>query len=90
MISCPKPKRIDLNRKDYQELRRQAWSRAGGLCENEDCGSPAPLEIGGEFVLWGCGHLAHIKSKGAGGDDTLDNVRWLCPKCHGKTRVKCV
>jgi len=27
-------------------------------------------------------HMAHIKSRGAGGADTLENVRTLCMHCH--------
>ena len=27
-------------------------------------------------------HMAHIKSRGAGGSDTLDNVRTKCGQCH--------
>lgn len=47
----------------------------------------------GRWIAWGedwsnpqgrpVGEMAHIKSRGAGGSDTLDNVRTLCPKCHG-------
>jgi hypothetical protein len=28
--------------------------------------------------------MAHIKSRGAGGSDTLENVRTLCHQCHTK------
>lgn len=31
---------------------------------------------------WDVGEMAHIKSRGAGGSDTLDNVRTLCQPCH--------
>lgn len=27
-------------------------------------------------------HMAHIKSRGASGEDTLENVRTLCGACH--------
>ena len=29
-------------------------------------------------------HMAHIISRGAGGSDSLDNVRTLCGSCHRK------
>lgn len=81
MISCPKPKTIRLKGAAYKELRRQAWERAGGLCEK--CGNPAPLyNSQGWFDIFECGHLCHIKSRGAGGGDTLCNVTWGCYSCH--------
>ena len=30
------------------------------------------------------GHLHHKKTRGAGGDDKLENVLWLCYLCHDK------
>jgi 5-methylcytosine-specific restriction endonuclease McrA len=33
-------------------------------------------------VTWESGHLAHIISRGAGGSDTMENTRVLCPDCH--------
>jgi 5-methylcytosine-specific restriction endonuclease McrA len=81
MTPNPKPKTIRLKGAAYKELRRQAWKRAGGFCER--CGRCASLyNPNGDFDLWICGHLSHIKSRGAGGSDTLGNVEWLCPKCH--------
>ena len=31
--------------------------------------------------------MAHIKARGAGGSDTLDNVRLLCRACHRREHV---
>ena len=73
MTPDPKKKRISLNQAGYQWLRRRACKRAMGHCE--ECFDWTPYNNG---------HLHHIKSRGAGGDDTLDNVLWLCYLCHDK------
>jgi hypothetical protein len=39
-------------------------------------------EACGEYIGDGSGHLAHIKSRGAGGKDHPDNYLHLCVKCH--------
>jgi hypothetical protein len=57
---------------DMTELRKQAYLRANGFCE--ECGIYTP---------WKSGELAHIKAKRRNGD-SLDNVRWLCPSDHRK------
>ena len=73
MASDPKPKRIKLNQKEYHELRRQKWLQARLHCEI--CHAWTSLETG---------HFHHIVSRGAGGDDTIENGLWLCAKCHDK------
>ena len=81
MTPNPKTKPIRLTGAAYKEFRREVWLRAGGLCER--CKEPAPrYNSNGEFDLHTCGHVSHIKSRGAGGQDILSNVRWYCWKCH--------
>jgi len=65
--------RIRLKGKPLADLRRQCFTRDGWACV--DCG------VG---VSWASGHMAHIKSRGAGGSDVLENVRTKCAGCHDK------
>jgi len=76
----PKTAPVRLKGKAYAEFRRQVYEDCLGKCA--ECGQYAPLGISGLFDLRLCGHVAHIKSHGSGGGDTIDNVRWLCAKCH--------
>jgi 5-methylcytosine-specific restriction endonuclease McrA len=81
MTPRPKPTTIRLTGKAYQKLRNQCFNDSNGTCWN--CGAFAPLlDHNGDFDLFACGHLSHIKSRGAGGGDTINNVRWSCPECH--------
>lgn len=76
-----KPKTLRLRGKAYREFREQVFARAKGHCEN--CGIYVPLRSPCEgYSIFECGHVAHIRSRGAGGGDELSNVRWLCFKCH--------
>jgi len=77
MTPCPKEKTIRLKGKAYSKLREEAYNRAGECCE--DCGRWLPLT--GDTVF-NIAHLSHIKSRGAGGSDTLDNVKIKCFECH--------
>ena len=87
----PKPKRIKLTGKAKTQLRKDLHDRAKGKCES--CNKHLPLYIfdhAGEpyFDEFRCGHVSHIKSRGAGGDDTMgengseNNVIWECFECH--------
>lgn len=67
----PKPKTVRLKGKAMEQLRWQVYRRANGFCET--CG---------KWVGFADGHLSHIKSRGAGGGDTLENTRWKCVECH--------
>lgn len=68
----PKPeKRIKLKGKEMEALRRECFKRDKYTCVQ--CEKP---------VSWASGHMAHIKSKGAGGSDILENVRTKCRECH--------
>lgn len=75
-----KPYRTKNSRED-KELRRQVFVRDKGFCQV--CGDFAPLyDYDGDFNVFTCGHKAHIKGRGAGGPDTLENLQWKCPRCH--------
>ena len=73
----PKKKPVRLKGKAYTEFRYKVFFRAGGICQ--DCKKWAGIKGPDVFSI---GHVAHIKSRGAGGGDTMDNVRWLCYQCH--------
>jgi hypothetical protein len=64
-------------------VRLAVYERAQGRCEvrkHPECSGDRILPWGGDlFVI---GHLAHIKSKGAGGEFTEENTVWSCWKCH--------
>ena len=76
----PKPKTIRLKGKAYTKFRLEVYEREEGLCQ--DCGVFVPALIDGRFDEFLCGHVAHIKSRGACGGDTHDNVKWKCFKHH--------
>lgn len=76
----PKNKPIRLKGKKYTEFRKDLADRAGEQCET--CGIPVPRLFNGYFHAYWCGHVSHIKSRGAGGSDTMDNVKWECFECH--------
>lgn len=64
------------------ELRFQCFLRDNFTCC--ECGEPVLIENVIEISNPRRAHMAHIKSRGAGGTDTLDNVRTLCGRCHGR------
>jgi hypothetical protein len=82
----PKPQRTKLNSKDYSELRKELFKRAKGRCENPKCPKGRPylplLDRDGQFDIFTCGHVSHIKSKGAGGDDSMENCLYECYTCN--------
>lgn len=81
-----KKKRTELKGKAYSNLRKALYDRAGGRCENPECknkGKPLPLfDSEGQFDIFSCGHVSHIKSKGAGGDDSMENCLYECFSCN--------
>lgn len=67
-----------MRREFSKQVRRDAFLRADGKCENPDCG--ARLSVG-KF------HYDHDIPDGLGGEPTLKNCVVLCMACHGeKTR----
>lgn len=77
MTPCPKKKRKTLTKKQESELRVKVWAEQGGRCY--DCGNWVDLK--GE-TIFNTAHLAHVKSKGAGGNDTEENRVIKCYRCH--------
>jgi len=67
----PKPARIKLSKAKLSELKRDKWLIQGRVCAG--CGLPVELKYS---------HLCHIRSRGAGGGDTLDNVKVKHWDCH--------
>ena len=70
--------KIRLSGQALEDLRRRVYRRDRGCCTWEGCGKPLPL-YGSIFTR---AHLAHIVSRGAGGSDTAENTRILCPSHH--------
>lgn len=72
---------IRLDAVDMSNLRKDAYSEARGFCQMK-------LVCSGGYVPWKDGHLAHVKSRGAGGSDALTDangkrqVLWSCAGCH--------
>jgi hypothetical protein len=71
--------KIRLNGYEMKELRQNAFARSQGRCENsvDDKRTRCPVKI-----YWMTFHLAHIVSRGRGGDDSLSNTLAACPGCH--------
>ena len=80
MIKTYKSGRIRLKGADLLLLRDACWKRDEGRCQ--ECGERvywnAPPEHPLKF------DMAHVKSRGSGGSDTLENVQTLCHQCHMK------
>ena len=79
MQSFPKNRVVRLIGKALHELRRLCWERDKGICQV--CGYPTywTPRFAGDPQAY---DMAHIKSRGAGGSDTLDNVKTLCHNDH--------
>ena len=72
MTPDQKHKAIRLNAAQLSQLKRELYfNRAHGRCEA--CRNPVQL---------GRCHLAHKKSRGAGGDDSKENCMIKCIRCH--------
>src|ERR1700746_2334135 len=74
-----------MRREFAKRVKRDAFVRANGCCENATCG--AKLQRG-RF------HYDHIIPDGLGGEPTLQNCAVLCIACHkdktGKTDVPAI
>lgn len=78
-----RPRRGEPSPKEKTVLRWQVYQRAEGRCElnlSKDC-VQGVLEWTGPDP-WSHGHLVHLRSRGAGGDWTVENCRWGCFQCH--------
>ena len=67
----PKHKRIKLSKTKWEKLVDELYKRERGICQR------CKQWIGREQA-----NPHHIISKGAGGDDSLDNLMLLCFYCH--------
>lgn len=70
--------RIRLSGAALEALRDRVYERDRGRCQWAGCGKLLP-KYGSVFTR---AHLAHIVSRGAGGSDTAENTRILCPPHH--------
>jgi len=69
-----------VTRAAVERRRRELFERAHGRCERENC--RRLLDIDAPFYLPNAMHWSHKKSKGAGGDDSMQNGEALCRNCH--------
>lgn len=77
----PKKKRIKKEPAEKREMRRKLSIDSNNRCVT--CDRYAPFEDkDGQFDLYKCGHLSHIKTVGSGGDDVEENVLYECFECH--------
>jgi 5-methylcytosine-specific restriction endonuclease McrA len=73
---------IRLTGNDYEKLREARWNRDKGRCVV--CHKLVTLDKG----FWHSMHLMHVKSKGSGGSDTLENTRTGCMECHSRSHTE--
>jgi 5-methylcytosine-specific restriction endonuclease McrA len=85
MIHTGKLGIVRLTGPDLAKLRRDCWERDKGLCQN--CGIPTlyNARFDGDPIAY---DMAHIRSRGAGGSDVLENTQALCHSCHMKKHAK--
>lgn len=76
---------VRLSGKELTELREQRWNLDKGICRL--CGWPTFFEprFDGDPLAY---DLAHIKSRGSGGGDTLENTMTAHHSCHMKLHAK--
>lgn len=79
MIKRYKSGRVRVTGADMAWLRFECWKRDGGRCQ--ECGKSTfwSERFAGDPEAY---HMAHIKSRGAGGSDELSNLRTLCASDH--------
>lgn len=53
------------------KIRHQLWLRSKGFCE-----------LGGEPVTEASGHMHEMVHRGKGGEISMQNSVFICPKCH--------
>ncbi len=69
---------VRLSGRELETLRLACLQRDTGRCR--ECGAKVSDQLPAWHPLKY--HMAHIKSRGAGGADELINVRCLCGDCH--------
>jgi len=81
----PKPGRIRLRGPALTALRKLCWARDRGVCQECGCLLFWEPRFPGDPRAY---DMAHIKSRGAGGSDVIDNVRALCHADHMREHNK--
>ena len=76
MVTRGKTGTVRVTGSDMEELRRACFDRDGGRCVV--CGVALLWERG----EWLSMHMAHVRGRGAGGSDVLENVVSKCPGHH--------
>ena len=69
----PKKKRIKLSKDAYVKLKTELWERQYRRCNR------CQKYLTPEYCQFN-----HIKTRGAGGDDSEENGEIICWKCHHK------
>jgi 5-methylcytosine-specific restriction endonuclease McrA len=82
MTPDPKKPPVLLKGKAKQDLRRECCEKALSRCTV--CGKYVPLSSYTGDPLFANGHIHHKKTRGAGGDDSLENCIWVCIGCHDR------
>lgn len=84
LMAFPKGGTVRLSGKELKDLRAACLKRDKSKCQ--ECGDA----VSDAFPAWHPKkfHMAHKKSRGAGGSDSLDNVRCLCGDCHREEHAK--
>jgi 5-methylcytosine-specific restriction enzyme A len=76
-----KPARMSVVSYTYKrnaDVVTETLLRAKGVCDN--CGKPGPFVRASDGTIYLEVH--HVRPLSQGGEDTLKNVRALCPNCH--------
>jgi len=68
-----------MRREFSKQVKRDAFVRAAGKCEGQNCGARLSL---GKF------HYDHVIPDGLGGEPILDNCAVLCTACHKDKTTK--
>lgn len=71
----PKQKRIKLKPKAWASLVTEVWERDNHACRNPSCR---------KYLNRNEINPHHIRTKGASGNDSLENIVCLCSSCHVK------
>ena len=58
---------------DMSVRRHEVWERCGGFCERMGCNRGISEETM---------HTHHVKPRGKGGAENLNNLEALCGRCH--------
>jgi 5-methylcytosine-specific restriction endonuclease McrA len=81
ILAFPKPKDLQEFPADTIEkmvIREKVFDRDRRRCV--DCHKPVIFPRG----YWNSMHLMHLKSKGSGGDWSMENLATGCLECHAK------